>query len=220
VLTLAEGSPEYSRDVLPDLRSRRSAPGVRGVTGAWHALAVVCLVVVFAACGADPPPPQDLTAASPTKKSLIQGGGLVRPTALPSGKLPACRYPEKIATPDWLPNDLPFPTGTYTIQDIGVESGFHKALMVVPTDLTSFTRFVLQQWPKAGYVLGRGDSELFEVEDIFQKAPAVGAFKAVQQACDPGFAKMLLIYAEQSPGLPVLPSPTGSPLNPNASPAA
>jgi len=220
VLTLADGSPEYSRDVLPDRRSRRSAPSVRALAGAWRALAAASLVVVFAACAADPSPPQDLTAASPTKKSLIQGGGLVRPTNVPSGNLPACQYPKKVPTPDWLPNDLPFPTGAYTMQDLGNEGGFHRALMVVPTDLTSFTRFVLQQWPKAGYVLGRGDSELFEVEDIFQKAPAVGAFKAVQQPCDPGFAKMLLIYAEQSPGLPVLPSSTGSPINPNASPTA
>jgi len=104
------------------------------------------------------------------------------------------------------------------MQDLGVDHGFHKALMVVPSDLTTLTRFVLEEWPRAGYQLGRGDSELYEVEDIVTKAPAVGAFKAVSQPCSPGYSKMLFIFANQSPGLPVLPSPSGSPLNPVGSP--
>jgi hypothetical protein len=180
-------------------------------------VAVASCVVVFAACAAGTQQPQ--TPQPSTKQPLIQGGGLVRPTALPSGNLPACHLPPQVTTPDWLPGDLPFPPGTYTTQDLGQDSGFHRSLMVVPGDLTAWTRFVLSQWPQAGYVLGRGDSELFEVEDVFQKAPSVGAFKAVAQPCAPGYAKMLLIYADQSPGLPVLPSPSGSPLNPNGTPA-
>lgn len=204
--------------MLPDRRShRRSAPSVRFLIGAWRALAVATCLVVFAACSAGTKQPETLHPS--TTQPLIAGGGLVRPTAVPSGKLPACHLPAKVATPDWLPADLPFPPGTYTTQDLGQDSGFHRALMVVPGDLTAWTQFVLSQWPQAGYVLGRGDSELFEVEDVFQKAPSVGAFKAVAQPCSPGYAKMLLIYADQSPGLPVLPSSTGSPINPNASPA-
>ena len=108
-----------------------------------------------------------------------------------------------------MPDDLPFPPGTYVMQELGLDGGYHKALMVLPDDLTTLTKFVLDQWPKSGYQLGRGDSELYEVEDVFTKAPSVGAFKAVSQPCSPGYSKMLLIYADQSPGLPVLPSPTG-----------
>lgn len=174
-------------------------------------------MVVFAACAAQSPPPQG-TSGSPTKQSLIQGGGVVRPTATPSN-LPKCDYPDRIATPEWLPDDLPFPAGTYTIQELGQAGGYHRAVMVLPGDLTAWTRFVLQQWPRSGYILGRGDSEAFEVEDLFTKAPAVGAFKAVSVFCTPGYSKMLLIFAAQSPGLPVLPSPSGTPINPNGSPA-
>lgn len=176
-------------------------------------------VVLLAACAAQAPPPQDLRA-SPTKQSLIQGGGISRPTAPPAGSLPDCTYPERVPTPAWLPNDLPFPAGTYTTQELGQDSGYHKAVMVLPGTLTAWTRFVLDQWPKSGYILGRGDSEAFEVEDVFTKAPAVGAFKAVSVFCAPGYSKMLLIFAEQSPTLPVLPSASGTPINPNASPAA
>jgi hypothetical protein len=197
--------------------------GVRSVAGFRRALAatasVLLLVGVFTACAADSPPAQT-PSASPSKAGLINGGGVVRPTALPSGQLPKCSYPKHVATPDWLPGDLPFPPGAYTTQDLGLDGGYHKIVMVIPGDLVALTRFVLDQWPKAGYLLGRGDSEAFEVEDIFQKAPSVGAFKAVSVLCSPGYSKMLLIYADQSPGLPVLPSPTGSPLNPTATPGA
>jgi hypothetical protein len=217
VLTVGERSPEYSHAVLPELRSRRSASSVRSRAGACRALAVAATVVVFGACAAGTPPA--VRHASPTKQSLIQGGGVVRPTALPPGKLPKCAAPKPIPTPDWVPNDLPFPPGTSTVQDLGFEGGYHKAIMVVPGTLAAWTRFILDQWPKSGYLLGRGDSETFEVEDVFQKAPSVGAFKAVSVFCTPGYSKMLFIFAEQSPGLPVLPSRSGTPLNPNASPS-
>ena len=143
-----------------------------------HSFALVGLLPVLSACSASTPPPPDLQASA-TSGGLIAGGGLVRPTAFPSGNLPPCQFPKQLATPDWMPDDLPFPPGTYVMQDLGVDGGFHKALMVVPNDLTTFTKFVLDQWPKSGYQLGRGDSELYEVEDIFTKAPSVGAFKAV-----------------------------------------
>jgi hypothetical protein len=175
--------------------------------------------MVLAGCSAAPPPEQNLQS-SPTKQSLIQGGGVSRPTAQPSGNVPDCIYPQRVPTPRWLPDDLPFPAGTYTTQELGLDGGYHKAVMVLPGSLTAWTKFVLDQWPKSGYVLGRGDSEAYEVEDVFTKAPAVGAFKAVSEFCSPGYSKMLLIYADQSPGLPVLPSPSGTPINPNASPAA
>jgi hypothetical protein len=180
---------------------------------------VLLSIVLLGGCAADPPS-QGGTSASPTKQSLIGGGGITRPTALPSGQLPKCDYPEQIASPAWLPRDLPFPAGTYTMQVSPVASGFHRVLLVIPGDLPALAAFVLEQWPKSGYLLGRGDAEFGEIEDQFSKAPAVGAFKAVAVLCSPGFAKMLFIYAEQSPGLPVLPSSSGTPLNPNATPAS
>ncbi|HXJ66501.1 MAG TPA: hypothetical protein VNN79_22305 [Actinomycetota bacterium] len=203
--------------MLPNFRNPRSAPGSRLPIGVRFACAATLVLATTTACSAATPPPPDLQASA-TSGGLIAGGGLVRPTAFPSGQLPPCQFPARLDTPDWMPDDLPFPPGSYVTQELGLDGGFHKALMVVPTDLTTYTKFVLEQWPKAGYQLGRGDSELYEVEDIFTKAPAVGAFKAVSQACSPGYSKMLFIYADQSPGLPVLPSPRGTALNAGGSP--
>jgi len=196
---------------------RSTAPRARSWAGARRALPVVLALVLSGACAAEDPGGQKVTA-SPTTTGLIAGGGITRPTAVPTGNLPECPHPQQVPTPDWLPKDLPFPAGTYTYQELPPASGFHRSLMVVPGDLTSLAAFVLDQWPKSGYLMGRGDAEFGEIEDLFTKAPAVGAFKAVAVFCRPGFARMLLIYAEQSPGLPVLPSPSGTPLNPTASP--
>jgi len=205
--------------VVPGFLSRRStALRVRSGAGARRALPVLLAMVLLGACAAEDPGVTPVTLA-PTTNGLIGGGGITRPTAPPTGHLPACPHPKQVATPDWLPKDLPFPAGTYTYQELSPSSGFHRALLVVPGDLPSLAKFVLEEWPKSGYLMGRGDAEFGEIEDLFQKAPAVGAFKAVAVFCSPGFARLLLIYAEQSPGLPVLPSSsTGTPLNPSASP--
>ncbi|MDP9342105.1 MAG: hypothetical protein M3Q23_08400 [Actinomycetota bacterium] len=170
-------------------------------------LAAGALVVLLAACGTgttDAPP------ATPSTVTVSQApGGLTRPTVLPSN-LPACKYPLHVATPTWLPVDLPFPVGTYTYQVLPDSNGYHRALLLLPTTLDKLTRFVLTQWPKAGWVLGRGDSEAGEVEDQFVKSPAVGAFKAVSEYCAPGFSRMLMVFTEQTAVLPGFPSPSGS----------
>ena len=207
--------------MAPGFRLQRStALRVRSRAGAWRTLSLLLSVVLLGACAAKDPPAPTVVKVSPTASSLIGGGGITRPTVQPTGVLPKCPYPKHVDTPDWLPNDLPFPAGTYTYQQLEVSSGFHRALLVVPGDLSALAAFVLKQWPNAGYLLGRGDAEIGEIEDLFTKAPSVGAFKAVSVYCSPGFSRMLLIYAEQSPGLPVLPSPTGSPLNPSAPPGS
>jgi hypothetical protein len=218
VLTVGEASPEYSRAVLPGIRTALAAgAGPAGPRSSLRSLVPACCALLLAGCAADQPTAAPSTQASPTKQSIIGGGGITRPTAAPPGQLPDCKYPDRIPTPDWVPKDLPFPPGTYTYQELSGDGGFHRALMVLPTDLTTLTKFVLEEWPKAGYVLGRGDAEPGEVEDQFLKAPTIGAFKAVAEYCAPGFSRMLLVFAEQSPGLPVLPSPSGSAVNPSAS---
>jgi len=166
------------------------------------------MALLGAACskgtGDAPPSPSPCTVA------VTQGpGGLTRPTVLPSN-LPPCKYPAHVASPTWLPVDLPFPVGTYPYQVLPDSAGYHRALLLIPTTLDKLTKFVLIQWPKAGWVLGRGDAEAGEVEDQFVKAPSVGAFKAVSEYCSPGFSRMLFVFTEQSSVLPGFPSPTGS----------
>jgi hypothetical protein len=103
-------------------------------------------------------------------------------------------------------------------QDMPSSFGYNRAIFVVPMQLIELARFVLSEWPKAGWVLGRGDAEANEIEDQFSKAPATGAFKAQGQFCVPGFSLMLLIYTPDVTRINTSPPGTGggSPL-PSAS---
>jgi hypothetical protein len=123
--------------------------------------------------------------------------------------------------PAWIPPDLPFPQGTYATQALAATFGYERAVLVVPGTAESFARFVIKEWPKSGWVLGRGDAEPGEVEDQFLRPPAVGAFRARTEFCTPGYALMLIIYTRNRQAIP-LPSssPGGSPLAPSGSPSA
>ena len=132
-----------------------------------------------------------------------------------SNGTPPCKKPKEVAFPDWVPDDLPLPEGTYAYKNLAPLGGYKRALFVLDTGTRQFIKLVLKEWPKAGYALGRGDAEPGEVEDDFRKPPAVGAFKANDVYCDPGYTVMYLIWAEHGPkAINPIPSPTatGSPL--------
>jgi hypothetical protein len=83
-----------------------------------------------------------------------------------------------------------------------------------------FGRYALDEWPKQGWILGRGDAEPGEIEDAFNRPPSSGAFKANDVFCKPGYSVMYLIYSPQAQLAP-LPTPTpsgtaGSPLANNS----
>ena len=161
-----------------------------------------------------------LSACSGSGKKSAASPGL--PSANSSTlRLPKCRYPPRIATPTWIPPDLPLPQGTYATQSLAATFGYERAVLVVPGSAESFARFVIKEWPKSGWVLGRGDAEPGEVEDQFLRPPAVGAFRARTEFCNPGYSLMLIIYTRNRQAIP-LPSssPGGSPIAPSASPSA
>jgi hypothetical protein len=121
--------------------------------------------------------------------------GLGNASVFPAGTSPPppCDQPKAIDRLKWVPRDLPLPTGAYPYKNYGLEGGYQRGLFVVPGSLNDFARFVLDAWPKAGWILGRGDSEANEVETSFSKPPALGAFKAAGQFCTPGYNILLLV---------------------------
>jgi hypothetical protein len=154
--------------------------------------------------------------------ALSPSAGTGTPTVVPSGsgfQVPACKYPPTIAFPKWVPTDLPLPHGTYATQVLPSAQGYNRGLFIVPMVLRDLVSFVLSEWPKKGWVLGRGDAEQGEADDQFTRPPAVGAFRARDQYCQPGYVLMLLIYIPDRTKI-VLPSssPLLSPA-PSASPS-
>ena len=172
---------------------------------------------MLAACTPATPGTRSPTPRFSSGLTPLIGG--VSPTPVGPGA-PPCEYPAEIEMPDWLPPDLPLPPGTYASQRLEPTHGYERGIFVVPVTLDVFTRFVLAEWPAAGWTLGRGDSEPGEVEDQFTKPPAVGAFKAQSVYCEPGYSVMILIYAEDSANVGTNPNTqSGSPL-PSASPTS
>lgn len=164
-------------------------------------------LLTLGACSSDAPHARP----SPSPSPLASPSATATPIA--GATPPDCKPPKKASFPDWVPDDLPFPNGMYSYKHLSPISGYQRALFVLPGGSSAFAKLVLKEWPKAGYVLGRGDSEPGEVEDNFSKAPATGAFKANDVYCTPGYTIMYLIYAKNGPSIaPPTPSATGAPL--------
>jgi hypothetical protein len=123
-----------------------------------------------------------------------------------------CKPEKLLGMPTWVPDDLPLPEGIYATATLKSDYGYRRAWFVIPGGLSlrNFTRFILKEWPKAGYQMGRGDSEPGEVESQFVKAPAAGAFVTRDLNCNPPYLLMYLAYAPKGPIYPS-PSPTGKP---------
>jgi hypothetical protein len=180
----------------------------------------VTLVLVATAASACS---QGQTTQSQPTTTTPRFSGFHIPSILPSNILsgaPPCRFPVMLPTPSWLPADLPLPAGMYQSEEKPNSFGYHQAIFVVPGQLAELARFVLSEWPKAGWVLGRGDAEANEIEDQFSKSPATGAFKAQGQFCVPGYSLMLLIFTPDVTKIRSTPPGTGggSPI-PTASPS-
>jgi len=103
------------------------------------------------------------------------GGG--KPAAAPSPSQSAftpapCPTPATTKPTNWpkfLPKDLPKPANA-TIQPNGVSTtsdGVHIVKFTTPSSLRDAVIFLVHSYPKAGYVLGRGDAEATEADAPF-----------------------------------------------------
>ena len=169
----------------------------RGRHGRAPLIAAIALSAALVACVSGRPPISAETAP----------GTIGSPSPL---DLPPCDQPAEVKMPDWYPEDLPKPPGLYASQRLKPSFGYFRGLFVVPGTLEDLQIFILESWPDAGWVLGRGDAEPGEIEDQFSKAPAVGAFKAQFAFCEPGYSNMYLIYAAERPDTEVVPTPTST----------
>jgi hypothetical protein len=84
-----------------------------------------------------------------------------------------------------VPTDPPFPAGTY-----GIASPDKRVAVIVSGSSTDFASYVVKEWPKAGWSIGRGDSERNEAEDDVSKGNVRGHFWAQAKFC--GHSEVLL----------------------------
>lgn len=164
-------------------------------------------MLLLALAGCSSPSPSATPTVGPTPTPVL---------TIDPQSLPPCDYPERIEMPRWVPEDLPFPPGTYAVEKLSAIQGYQRALLVAQTTLPELQRFTLERLPQEGWVVGRGDTEPGEVDLQFSRPPAVGAFRAIDQFCRPGFVLVLVIYTPDADALidpvPITPNPGSTPI--------
>ena len=179
---------------------------------------MVVVIALLGACGGSDDDGNASSSTAPglsttsTTQALVPGGstaatfpGLGGQAGFgqgPPAGAACAQLPPKSAPLAWLPPDLPFPTGSYPTRDAGTPQGssqFNRGLLAVKGTLQDFVRFALREWPKNGWVLGRGESEPGEAEDSFFRQQNVGAFRARTSYCDKSWTEVFIVYGQRQP---------------------
>src|SRR4051794_15984354 len=113
-------------------------------------------------------------APAPSPATTAPSGAASTAPGPPAGCAPV---PPRGQPVRWLPADLPMPKGTYTVEELPANGSLKRARLVVPLPLQDFVKFVLAEYPKAGWRLGRGDAERGEAEDGFSRGNTGGAWR-------------------------------------------
>jgi hypothetical protein len=153
-------------------------------TSRWKAALTAGLVLVGAACASRTDAGTERLGASPVPALTPLAGHPGSP----------CVLPPRVATPVWVPADLPFPAGSYVTRELSVMD-LYQAHIVIPTDQVTLARFLLERWPAAGYVLVDGDAEPGkEIDQEAANGAAGVALKAQVVGCNPGYQDGFLSY--------------------------
>jgi hypothetical protein len=108
-----------------------------------------------------------------------------------------------------VPADLPRPPGVRVIDVQNPRDAVQVVRFTTPTSLRQSVLFVVEQLPKAGFVLGRGDAEPSEADAPFVRGDVRGAFRMV--ATEPCQTTWVLTTVRANGGAggtsPLLPHP-------------
>jgi|SRR5579884_3001155 len=181
------------------------------------AVAGLVMLVVLAACGSPGDGSTGRTshpAAVGSASAAASGHGLVR-----------CPSPAAAPAPSWpsqLPADLPKPSPATILHAVDRAGGLREAQFVVPRSLRDEVLFVLQKLPPAGYIIGRGDSELREADAPFVHGEIHGLIRlSALSPCRTEWT-VVTVAASASPTAPLLPphsTSSGTPMAPTQSTA-
>ncbi len=136
------------------------------------------LAVVLAACGKSDP-----KAEADNDKGVNSNAAAAAAVTVPATAGPNCTpVPSPAAAVTWLPSDFPMPAGSYVAQELPVQgsSSAKVAVFVTPLSIKDYVKFALDAFPKAGFKMGRGDSEAGEAEDSFVRGASGGSFRIRQ----------------------------------------
>ncbi|MBV9293868.1 MAG: hypothetical protein JO222_15605 [Frankiales bacterium] len=165
------------------------------------AIAAIAAVVSVGGCAGS----SGSTTGGPTAPTITQP---LTPQC-PSTSAPPGRWPR------YLPPDFPRPAAYHFEQSTVDAQGIRTTRFTTSSSMRDAVLFVVQRFPRAGYVLGRGDAEATEADAPFVHGPARGLLRlAAIQNC----MTLWLLYTVDKkvgpvPNLPTfIPSASPSPL--------
>ena len=167
----------------------------------------LCLALV-AGCGGSDEPAAQATPAAPPSAPAVQAE-------------PSCSAgPATLEWPQPVPADLPVPPSA-TLTDVQKRTdGLTVVTFSTSTSIRQAVLFLIEQMPKAGYTLARGDAENTEADAPFVKGNLRGVMRMI--AVEPCRTDWLMAITRAAPvGAPGGAPGGGSPLlppRPGASP--
>jgi hypothetical protein len=105
---------------------------------------------------------------APTARPTVTGG----PTAEPTPECPQ-PPPSKEQWPKQVPEFVPKPPGLKIDQVDTSKENVVQVKSTVPLGMTDSVRFIVREFPRAGFTLGRGDAERTEADAPFQRGPGL-----------------------------------------------
>jgi hypothetical protein len=144
-------------------------------------------------------------------------GGKPQAAPPPSPSFSASPCPTPAATlptawPKELPADLPKPSHATIVGEQTTPDGIKIVRYTTPTSLRESVLFVVSRYPKAGYVLGRGDAEATEADAPFIHGTVRGITRlaALEQCKTLWLSATVKVTGPAGPTTPILPTHTSS----------
>jgi hypothetical protein len=134
----------------------------------------------------------------------------VTPTA---SSCPSPTTAAKTSWPAYLPADLPRPPHAHVQRQQTANGGVHVLQFTTPTSLRESVLFVVNSYPKAGYVLGRGDAEATEADAPFVHGSVRGLVRMISTSVCETTWLLATVDTQGTNNSPLLPphTPSGTP---------
>jgi hypothetical protein len=176
-------------------------------------LFAAAFAIFLTACGQDTPiTPDDPASAiwSPPRFATPLAYRTLAPNETPiavrkddriGAPLPDCtpHTQARPTLPQNFPADLPLPENMVLFKSLNLNNN-PNAMQIVgytPHSVSSSLRFLLDEFPKAGFPLGRGDSEQTEAESQFTGKGWIGAFWVREFFTCPGITEWVVIVVKR-----------------------
>jgi len=171
-----------------------------------HALGLIALLGALSACGFDTPLTPEVP--EPSWVTSLKYASMT-PTPAPNETLTPVRPRADLRLPDCAPPrtpvpmpariapNFPFPPGMkiYKAQTLGANANYVQLVVYAPLNFKDALRYLLDELPRAGYELGRGDQEPGEAESAFSGNGWNGGFRiATIMGCDEMTEWVVVVY--------------------------